>query len=711
MDLFKKSNKKKVQLESKKDNLLEKNETEEVLASPDLIPDTLDLGWYWSENQEEFQLAKIKNEDRATHIYVIGTTGTGKTKFLEYLIQQDIAKGNGFGVIDPHGDLIEDIKSFFMFDYDPTDEEITDRIIYIDPTDKKFTVAFNPLEKTPNISITEQAQELVSAFKKIWLDSWGARMEEMLTNSFIALSENNLTLAELPLLLTNYHFRNKVASNVENPITRQYLKVINTWSYKMRAFWTESTLNKINAFLVDERIRHILCNPKSSFNIREAMDQKKILLINLNKGKLKGVSDLLGSLFMSKIQMTAFSRSDVPASKRTPFCLYIDEFQNFATDSFLVILSEARKYGLSLIMAHQTLSQIPKELRSLILGNTGIQVYFRLNRQDSQLLAKEAFEYSGEEVKGISNFRPIYWSLAEEWEKHIHELQTLPLRVCYVKHKIEGGVIPIYTVDIENIWEILGITEEEFLDILKRYPFGKKYLVSRKRLKTQVEKRQELIEEEIETLRMKGRRQIPVSRPMKPVVLETRKKEDQPKKEIPVIRTQVIKEEASQHRYLQTLIKKMAEEKGYKVVIEQPTPDDQGKVDVSLERNGKKIACEVSITTTGDQELKNIEKCLKAGYEQVVLCSPDKKTLERVKSLVSQKLSESNQKRVLFFQPEELFFYLEKKVASEGNKEDRVKGYKVKVQYQPVQDSEKKTKREAVAQVILQALKRMKGGK
>lgn len=708
MDLFKKSNKKKAQLESKKDNLLEKNETEEVLASPDLIPDTLDFGWYWSENQEEFQLAKIKNEDRATHIYVIGATGTGKTKFLEYLIQQDIQKRNGFGVIDPHGDLIEDIKSFLTFDYDPTDEEITDRIIYIDPTDKKFTAAFNPLEKTPNISITEQAQELVGAFKKIWLDSWGARMEEMLTNSFIALSENNLTLAELPLLLTNYHFRNKVASNVENPITRQYLEVINTWSYKMRAFWTESTLNKINAFLVDERIRHILCNPKSSFNLRKAMDQKKILLINLNKGKLKGASDLLGSLFMSKIQMTAFSRSDVPASKRTPFNLYIDEFQNFATDSFVVILSEARKYGLSLIMAHQTLSQIPKELRSLILGNTGIQVYFRLNRQDSQLLAKEAFEYSGEEVKGISNFRPIYWSLGEEWEQHIQELQTLPLRVCYVKHKIEGGVIPIYTVDIENIWEILGITEEEFLDILKRYPFGKKYLVSRKKLKTQVEKRQEQIKEEIEALRMKRRKQISAPRPMKTIELETREKEIQPKKEKPVIETQIAKEEASQHRYLQSLIKKMAEEKGYKAVIEQPTPDGQGKVDVGLERNGKKIACEVSITTTSDQELKNIEKCLKAGYEQVVLCSPDKKTLESVKSLAYQKLSGSIQKKVLFFQPEELFFYLEKKVASEENKEDRIKGYKVKVQYQPVQDSEKKTRREAVAQVILQALKRMR---
>jgi hypothetical protein len=155
----------------------------------------------------------------------------------------------------------------------------------------------------------------------------------------------------------------------------------------------------------------------------------------------------------------------------------------------------------------------------------------------------------------------------------------------------------------------------------------------------------------------------------------------------------------------------MAEEKDYRAIIEQPTPDGQGRVDVSFERNGKRIACEIALTTTDEQELKNIEKCLGAGYEKVILCSPEKKTLEKVKTLASQKLKESDQKRVLFFQPEELFFYLEEEAASEASKEERVKGYKVKVKYQPVKETEKKTKREAVAQVIAQALRRVKGGK
>lgn len=165
-----------------------------------------------------------------------------------------------------------------------------------------------------------------------------------------------------------------------------------------------------------------------------------------------------------------------------------------------------------------------------------------------------------------------------------------------------------------------------------------------------------------------------------------------------------------QHRYLQTLIKKTAEEKGYRAIIEEPTPDGLGKVDVGFERNGKRIACEISLTSTDEQELSNIEKCLVAGYDRVILCSPERKTLKKVKVLTTQKLEESEQEKVLFFQPEELFFYLEEETASKASKEERVKGYKVKVKFQPVAEAEKRTKREAVAQVIVQALRRLKKG-
>jgi hypothetical protein len=680
------------------------------------IPGTLDLGWYYSEDKDEYQMAKIAQKDRATHLYVIGATGTGKTKFLQFLIQQDIEKGNGFGVIDPHGDLIEDIKGSLTLHYDPSEKEISERVILIDPTDPNFTVTFNPLEKLPNVLISEQGGELISAFRKIWSDSWGVRMEDLMRNSLIALGEAELTLVELPHFLTSRPFREAVLEKVSHPVTQDYFQRFDTLTDRGQATWIEPVMNKANAFLSDERIRQMFSYPKSSFNIREIMDQKKMLLIKLDKGKLKDAADLLGSLLMAKIQMAAFSRSDVPQSRRTPFHLYIDEFQTFASESFMVILSEARKYGLCLIMAHQTLSQIPEELRSLILGNTGVQVYFRVNRHDAQLLAKEGFEYSGYEVKTMRLYRgPEFWSLGEEWEHYTEALQNLPPRVCYAKHKIEGGIIPFRTVEIEPAWEALGMNEEEYSQFLIAYPFGRNYLISRQELGALPYQRQRLIEERVREKPPKEKRLVEV--PPKP---HLEKVERPVKKEVAVA---AIKEKAevrspeseekgkSQHRYLQTLIRRMAEEKGFRAIIEQPTPDGTGRVDVSLEHDGRKIACEISVTTTDEHEFSNIEKCLMAGYEKVVVCSPEKKTLEKIKTFVTQRLKEADKERVLFFQPEDLFFYLEKEAASLAGKEERIKGYKVKVQYQPVIESEKKTRREAVGQVILQALRRMKEGK
>jgi len=495
----------------------------------DHIPGTLDLGWYYSDNKDEFQMAKVRQEDRVTHFYVVGATGTGKTKFLEFLIQQDIQEENGFAVIDPHGDLIEDIKGFLAYFSLASGQEslLSDRLVLIEPTNPRFTVTFNPLEKQDNISVPEQVNELLNTFKKIWSDSWGVRMEDLMRNSLIALGEAGLTLCELPAFLTEREFRKPVLKKVSHPIALEYFKRFDTMTDRAHITWIEPVMNKINAFFSDDRIRQMFSSPKSSFNIREIMDKKKILLVNLNKGKLKGSGDLLGSLLMAKIQLAAFSRSNVPQSRRIPFYLYIDEFQNFATESFSVILSEARKYRLSLIMAHQSLAQISNQLKSLILGNTGIQAFFRINRQDAQLLAKEAFEYSGFQVKSVSLSGEKYWSLGEEWEKHTEELQKLPLRSCYIKHKIEGGLIPINTVQVFSTGERLGMNENECEEFMKRLPFGQKYLVKREKMAALAEKRQRLIEEKIEK---RTRKEIEEA-PAKKVASRKKKSEEIEKKE------------------------------------------------------------------------------------------------------------------------------------------------------------------------------------
>jgi len=394
----------------------------------------LALGYAWGDEkgQDVFQLRGVSQKDRASHFYVIGGTGTGKTKFLESLILQDIRNGVGFGVIDPHGDLVEYVKGRLAL----FREGLGERVVLIDPTDEKNTVCFNPLEKAENVSAAEQAAELVLVFKKIWYDAWGARMEDLLRNTLIALIENEETLAEVPLLLTDAIVREKLTRNLKNETCRQYFERFNSLSKSVKDEWTESTLNKVNAFLSDERIRQIFLSRKSSFNLREIIDGGKILLVKLDKGRLKGGSELLGSLLLSKIQMAAFSRTDTKESERQPFYLYIDEFQNFATESFIDILAEARKYKLSLTLAHQNLSQLPEKLRASILGNCGLQAYFRISRLDAELLAKESFAGLYAEPPG--------------WETYIQELQGLPQRVCLVKNRIEGGIVVIRTPDVED---------------------------------------------------------------------------------------------------------------------------------------------------------------------------------------------------------------------------------------------------------------------
>jgi hypothetical protein len=450
----------------------------------DSTPDMLSLGWYYSETKQQLQMAKIPQIDRAIHMYVIGASGSGKTKFLEFPIQQDIKLGNGFGIIDPHGDLIEETKGFLADYYHHThDESILDRVVIVDPTDPKYTVAFNVLEILPGVAPTEQAQELIMVFKRIWADSWGARMEDLLRNSLIALGQAGLTLVDLPQFLTQQAFRTQVMTKVSHPLTRLYFERFDSLSKANQLTWTDPVSNKVNAFLADERISQMLSHPKSTFNLREIMDNKKILLIKLNKGQLRDSADLLGSLFMAKIQLAAFSRTDIPEAARVPFYLYIDEFQNFASESFSVVLSEARKYGLSLIMAHQTLEQIPPELRSVILGNAGIQVYFRMNRKDAELLAKEAFVYEGYDVKEVqlstSRMNTKYWSLGEEWERNFAQLQNMPPRHCFVKHKIQGGMLPLETESIEPAFEALDMNPGQYIEYLASLPFGQKYLLER----------------------------------------------------------------------------------------------------------------------------------------------------------------------------------------------------------------------------------------
>src|SRR3989344_5266437 len=444
-------------------------------------PDELALGIASFRNEDEgkiiHQQKGIAQESRGRHFYVVGTTGSGKTKFLETLLYQDIKNGLSFGVIDPHGDLTEDIKGYLYSLKGETPDFLQESVVLIDPTDKNNTVTFNPLEQTTGESPARVASELTEAFKQIWKDAWGARMEDLLKNTLIALIENNLTLAELRLFLTNFQVRQKVLEKVNHDVCREYFEQFNSLPRNKQNEWMESTLNKVDAFVFDPDIRQMLASPKSSFNLREIMDEGKILLVKLDKGRLKGNADLLGSLLLAKIQAAAFSRTDLPDSKRQQFYLYIDEFQNFATESFSTMLAEASKYKLSLILAHQNLAQLPPPLRASILGNCRLQAYFQISREDANILAKESLTSIYAEPPG--------------WEGYIRMLQELRPRVCFVKNKNTGGVVAIQTDKLPKPHELAGTDEDEFIREVAECEIGKNYLRERSEIEAENKARRE----------------------------------------------------------------------------------------------------------------------------------------------------------------------------------------------------------------------------
>jgi len=423
--------------------------------------DELALGYAWGKDAEgELHVLKgIAQADRASHFYIVGATRMGKTKLLEEIIEQDIWNGQGFGVIDPHGDLIEAVKERLTLD---AGRDLDERVVLIDPTNAERSVCFNPLEPTEGVSAAELAAEFVLVFKKIWADAWGARMEDILRNALIALIEKEQTLAELPLIFSDRAVRAKLTQDIKNEGCREFFaKFEEEWNKRNKSEWPESTLNKVSALLSDERVRRIFVSPKSSFNLREAIDGGKILLIKLDKGRLKGASDLLGSLLLSKIQMAAFSRTDTKPSERRQFYLYIDEFQNFATESFVDMLAEAGKYKLSLTLVHQNLTQLDKDLRASLLANCGLQAYFRLNRQDAELLAKEAFAGVWDDTG---------------WEDKFQILQTLPPRVCLVKNKLTSGIVFIHLPNILPAHEEAGMDDDAFETLLEEARIGERYL-------------------------------------------------------------------------------------------------------------------------------------------------------------------------------------------------------------------------------------------
>lgn len=387
----------------------------------------------------------IKTDDRRRHMYIIGKTGMGKTNLLEHLVIQDIRNGHGVCYIDPHGDTSEKIIKAIP------SNRIND-VIYFNPADQQFPIALNVMEQVSAEHRHLVASGLVGVFQKLWADSWGPRLEYILRNAILALLEYpGSTLLGVMKILVDKRYRLKVIEKVTDPVVKSFWEdEFTKWNERVLQEVVSPIQNKVGQFLTSALIRNVVGQTKSSFDLRDVMDNKKILILNLSKGRIgEDISGLLGAMMITKIQLAAMERVDIPEEERNDFYLYVDEFQNFATESFTNILSEARKYRLNLILANQYITQFEETVRDAIFGNAGTIISFRVGAMDAEFLEKE--------------FEPIFM---------MNDLVNLPKYHIYLKLMIDGvsgdafSATTLPPVDLSNTianeQKVINISRERY---------------------------------------------------------------------------------------------------------------------------------------------------------------------------------------------------------------------------------------------------------
>jgi type IV secretory pathway TraG/TraD family ATPase VirD4 len=349
----------------------------------------------------------ILSEDRFSHLYVLGKTGTGKSTLLENMAVQDLEHGNGFALIDPHGELADRIASRIP---KPRQSDV----IYLDASDPSQPYGYNPLRHVREDRIALAASGFLEVFKKMWPDAWGVRMEHILRNILMALLERQgSTMHDIVRVITDQRFRTELTRSVRNPSVKRFFeKEYGGFSFGYRSDGTAPIQNKVGAFLTDPGLNRIVTGSKQELRVRQIMDEGKVLLVNLAKGRIgEDSSSLLGGLLVTTIGLAAFSRADVSPEQRRDFFVYVDEFQSFTTLAVVNMLSEMRKYRVGFSIAHQYLNQLEPDIRHAVLGNVGTMISFRIGAEDSPYMVREFADYVEEiDLLQLPNHR-IYLKL------------------------------------------------------------------------------------------------------------------------------------------------------------------------------------------------------------------------------------------------------------------------------------------------------------
>lgn len=379
--------------------------------APDILPfqglvNPKDVSFFGETNyRNERRIFGIKRIDRRRHLYVVGKTGSGKSKLLELLLISDILSGVGCGLLDPHGDLAEEMLKFVPR------ERIKD-VVYINPSDRDYPIGFNPLEPVEDYQSRQHLSTFfIAIFKKLFAASWNQRMEHLIRYITLALLETpDSNVMGIPRMLSDTSFRQRVIMQIKDPVVKGFWT--NEFSASAEQYSKEAVvpiMNKVGQFIANPIVRNMIGQMKNSLDFTKFMDEGKIVLMNISKGKIGDENAaLLGAMFITKIQQAALERARVPEEKRRDFYFYVDEFQNFATDAFSTILSEARKYHLDLTIAHQYIAQLPEDVKATAFGNVGSLIAFAVGGDDANYLSKEFTPiFSAEDLISLNN-REMY---------------------------------------------------------------------------------------------------------------------------------------------------------------------------------------------------------------------------------------------------------------------------------------------------------------
>lgn len=641
----------------------------------------------------------LSPDQRLKHTHVIGATGTGKSTFLLNSIIQDINNGEGFGVIDPHGDLIDQIMGHIP-------EKRFDDVVLFDPADTDYPIGFNILSAHSELEKNILASDLGSVFRRL-STSWGDQMTSVLGNAILAFleSENGGTLLDLRRFLIDPEFRASFLKSVKDR------EVIYFWQKEFPLLTGRPQaplLTRLDTFLRPKIIRNMVGQRNNRINFEQVLNQRKILLIKLAQGLIgEENAYLLGAFIVSKLHQVVMGRQELREQERRNFWLYIDEFQNFITPSMAAILSGARKYRLGLVLSHQDLEQLSKrdsEVASSVISNPSTRICFRLGDFDARKL-KDGFSYFG--VEDLQNLGVGDAICRIERAEYDFNLKTLPL--CSTDNDLA----------VQRRSSLMELSREKYARRLEEVETELFTVEPIERLRPDTHTREHEKQRWEDdgpypyTGKQPGDRDTTPPSGHEPSGNATSeslgKAEGSPRaKRTPPHPTPTPGRGGQQHKYLQNLLKRLGEDKGYRATIEKEILGGIGKVDVALEKGRRSIACEISITTDTKHELDNIQKCIAGGFEQVVFVAAEKRTLESVRKLASTALSDNDRARVHFLTPEEVLIFLEEKDAETAAKEQTVRGYKVKVKYTAVTDTEKKARKKIIAETILQALRKIK---